>query len=462
LETVPRFANIEDYINKIKNVLASESPEEIPHQLISLLEVFDRLKIDIAVTGESGAGKSSLINAFLGLNPDDAGAAPTGAVETTKEATMYQHPNFPHVRLWDLPGMGTPSFESKSYVKTMNFDLYDMFMVVISERQQKKPYYFIRTKIDNDIQSQRKKKKFSEIHVLDQMRQDCKKYLKEKKLDPHVFLVSAIDTQKYELQKLTDTLKDEVSQLRAEVFSSFLDEMLHGRWIKTRKLQAEDITTLQNMHKRTGFGAAKVSVVLEALSHFQLDVAVLGETGSGVSTFVNALIGLGNEECGAASASISNPAMSLGYPDVRFWDISGIEGVMDYSMYEMKQALNCYDFFIIIVSDWQKTRHLKLAKVVEELRKYYLLVQTKVDSHLQAQKSELCCDETEILDGLRAQYTQELQMAKLSEEQIFLINNLDRCAFDFVGLESALSSDLKTVRTSAFAYYIANTVKEHK
>ncbi|XP_042628483.1 interferon-inducible GTPase 1-like [Cyprinus carpio] len=475
----------EDYINKIKNVFASESPEEIPHQLISLLEVFDRLKIDIAVTGESGAGKSSLINAFLGLNPDDAGAAPTGAVETTKEATMYQHPNFPHVRLWDLPGMGTPSFESKSYVKTMNFDLYDMFMVVISERvrennmllveeieQQKKPYYFIRTKIDNDIQSQRKKKKFSEIHVLDQMRQDCKKYLKEKKLDPHVFLVSAIDTQKYELQKLTDTLKDEVSQLRAEVFSSFLDEMLHGRWIKaryatnhiqqTRKLQAEDITTLQNMHKRTGFGAAKVSVVLEALSHFQLDVAVLGETGSGVSTFVNALIGLGNEECGAASASISNPAMSLGYPDVRFWDISGIEGVMDYSMYEMKQALNCYDFFIIIVSDWQKARHLKLAKAVEELRKHYLLVQTKVDRHLQTQKSELCCDETEILDGLRAQYTQELQMAKLSEEQIFLINNLDRCAFDFVVLESALSSDLKTVRTSAFAYYIANTVKEHK
>ncbi|XP_026083126.1 T-cell-specific guanine nucleotide triphosphate-binding protein 1 isoform X2 [Carassius auratus] len=197
---------------------------------MSLLEVFDCFKIDIAVTGESGAGKSSLINAFLGLNPDDAGAAPTGAVETTKEATMYLHPNLPHVRLWDLPGMGTPSFGSKSYVKTMNFELYDMFMVVISERvrennmllvdeieQQKKPYYLIRTKIDNEIRSQRRKNKFSEMHVLDQMRRDCKKYLKEKKLDPHVFLVSAIDTQNYELQKLTDTLKDEVSQLKVEV-----------------------------------------------------------------------------------------------------------------------------------------------------------------------------------------------------------------------------------------------------
>ncbi len=229
---------------------------------------------------------------------------------------------------------------------------------------------------------------------------------------------------------------------------------------QTGKLETEDITALKEMYKRTGFGAAKVSIVLKALSHFQLDVAVLGETGSGASTLVNTLIGLKNEECGSASESISNPAMSLGYPDVRFWDISGIEAVMDYSMYEMKQQLN-YDFYIIIVSDWQRARHLKLAKAVEELRRHYLLVQTKVDHHIQTQ-SELYCDETEILDGLRAQFTQELQMAQLSEQQMFLVNSLDRCAFDFVGLESALSSDLNTVRTSAFSYYIARTVKEHK
>ncbi|KAK9961156.1 hypothetical protein ABG768_008962 [Culter alburnus] len=474
----------EDHFNKIKDVFASESPEEIPHQLISLLEVFDHFKIDIAVTGESGAGKSSLINAFLGLNPDDRGAASTGSVETTKQATMYQHPDLPHVRLWDLPGMGTPTFTSKSYVKTMNFDLYDMFMVVISERvrennmilieeigQRKKPFYFIRTKVDNDMRSQKRKGKFSEKHALDQMRQDCEKNLTEKKLDPHVFLVSAHETQNYEMQKLKDTFKDEVSQLRAEVFASFLDKMFHGGWIKARyatnhiqqtdKLQADDITAMQNMYKRTGFGAAKVSVVLEALSHFQLDVAVLGETGSGASTLVNALMGLDNEVCGASTASISNPAISPGYPDVRFWDVSGIEAVMDYSMYEMKQVLKSYDFYIIIVSDWQKARHIKLAKAVEELRKHYLLVQTKVDCHLQTQK-DLYCDEAEILDGLRAQYTQEFQTAKLSEQQIFAINSLDRSAFDFVGLEIALSSDLNTVRTSAFAYYIARIVKQHK
>ncbi|XP_077068985.1 uncharacterized protein irgq1 [Siphateles boraxobius] len=472
----------EDHLNKIKDVFASESPEKIPHQLISLLEVFDHFKIDIAVTGESGAGKSSLINVFLGLNPDDTRAAPTGAVETTKQPTMYPHSNLPHVRLWDLPGMGTPSFTSKSYVKTMNFDLYDMFMVVISERvrennmllideigQQKKPFYFIRTKVDNDMLSQRKKSKFSEKSALDQMRRDCEKYLKEKKLDPHVFLVSAHETQNYEMQNLMDTLKNEVSQLRAEVFSSFLDKMFHGGWINARhathhiqetgKLQADDITTLQNMYKSTGFGAAKVSVVLEALSDFKLDVAVLGETGSGASTLVNALIGLENEVSDAAY--ISSPAISPGYPNVQFWDVSGIEANMDYSMNWTKQAIDCYDFYIIILSDCQKARHIKLAKAVEQLRKHYLFVQTKTDCHLQT-RTDLYCDETEILDGLRAQYTQELQMAKLYEQQIFLINSLNRSAFDFIGLESALSSDLNTVRASAFAYYIARIVKQHK
>lgn len=230
---------------------------------------------------------------------------------------------------------------------------------------------------------------------------------------------------------------------------------------QTGKLQADEITTLQNMYKRTGFGAAKVSVVLEALSHFQLDVAVLGETGSGASTLVSALIGHENEVSDAATACICNPAMSPGYPDVRFWDVSGIEANMDYSMNWTKQVLNCYDFFIIILSDCQKARHIKLAKAVEQLRKHYLFVQTKADCHLQTQ-TDLYGDETEILDGLRAQYTQELQMAKLYEQQIFLINSLDRSAFDFIGLETALSCDLNTVRASAFAYYIAKIVKQHK
>lgn len=46
----------------------------------------------IAVTGGSGVGKSSWINAIRRLRPRDVGAAATGVVETTKEPQMFRFP----------------------------------------------------------------------------------------------------------------------------------------------------------------------------------------------------------------------------------------------------------------------------------------------------------------------------------------------------------------------------------
>ncbi|XP_065101660.2 uncharacterized protein irgq1 [Paramisgurnus dabryanus] len=464
----------EDLIDKIKDTFASESPGEIPEKLINLLEVYDRYKIDIAVTGESGAGKSSLINAFQGVRPDDDSAAPTGVVETTMQATLYLLPNLPQVRMWDLPGMGTPTFTSKSYTKTMNLHLYDIFMVVMSERvrennmilidaiiEQKKPFYAIRSKIDNEMRSQRRKRGFSEESALNQMKEDGEKYMKEKNVDNPVFLISAHEPLNYEMPKLLDTFRNELPQVRAELFSNFLEKILHGGWFtaryatqdarKTEKIPAEDITKLHNMHKDTGFGAVKVKAILEALNHFRTDVAVLGETGSGASSLVNALTGMKKEVYGAA--------MSSGYPGVRFWGMSGIEAIMDYSMYEMKQVLRGYDFCIIIVSDLQGPRHIQLANAISELKRNFFLVQTKVDCYLQAQ-GDFGCDDTEILDGLRAQNITELQRARLPELQIFLINSLDKSTLDFAVLESALTMELNTTRNIAFAHYVAKVLRQ--
>lgn len=211
-------------------------------KIAKLLKLYDCFNIDIAVTGESGSGKSSLINVFQGLRPDDVGAAQTGVVETTMKPTKFHDPNVPQLRLWDLPGMGTPTFNSNSYVKAMNLDIYDMFIVVISERvrennmllvdtisQQKKPFYVIRTKIDNDMRSQRRKRNFSEENALKKMKEDCEKYLKQKNLDSHVFLVSAHEPLNYDMPKFMDTFKTEVPQIRAELFVSFLDKIFH-RW----------------------------------------------------------------------------------------------------------------------------------------------------------------------------------------------------------------------------------------
>lgn len=237
----------EEYINKITEAVGTSSSARIPQQFMNFLNVYDRFKLDIAVTGDSGSGKSTLINALLGLDHDAKGAAPTGVIETTMEPTMYQYPNFPQVRLWDLPGMGTPTFTSKSYVETIKFHLYDMFFVVISERfrennlllideihKQKKPFYLIRTKVDNDMHAQSRKNNFTETDALFVMRGECLKYVEEKNLYPHIFLVSAHDTQNYDLHNLKETFEKEAPKLKREAFPLFLMSLFSGDRRKQR------------------------------------------------------------------------------------------------------------------------------------------------------------------------------------------------------------------------------------
>ena len=52
----------------------------------------------------SGVGKSTFINCLRGLEAEDEGSASVGVVETTNQPTPYEHPDFPNLKIWDLPG----------------------------------------------------------------------------------------------------------------------------------------------------------------------------------------------------------------------------------------------------------------------------------------------------------------------------------------------------------------------
>ncbi|KAK9978891.1 hypothetical protein ABG768_020629 [Culter alburnus] len=179
--------------------------------------------LNIAVTGKRGSGKSSFVNALRGLDVNDVGAAPTGVTETTMEATMYEHPGMPNVKLWDLPGTG-PNFKAKKYLKDVKFKTYDFFIILNSERiirendimlakeikKQKKHFYFVHSKIDNDIRAEGKKKGFDEQKVLSLLKEECQKNLKEVG-DPKVFLISSFDLEKYDFKTLQKALAEELS-----------------------------------------------------------------------------------------------------------------------------------------------------------------------------------------------------------------------------------------------------------
>ncbi|XP_059423038.1 interferon-gamma-inducible GTPase 10-like [Carassius carassius] len=201
-------------------------PAEKTNKLKSKLKELENVTLNIAITGMTGAGKSSFVNALRGLSNDDKDAAPTGTTETTMKPNMYLHPSMPNVKIWDLPGIGSPKFKAKKYLKDVNFHTYDFFLIVTSERfkendielaraimKSKKLFYFIRTKIDNDIRAESHKRNFDERMLLENIREDCKVNLLRVGIS-QIFLVSSFNLEKYDFQKLINTLEDELPENR--------------------------------------------------------------------------------------------------------------------------------------------------------------------------------------------------------------------------------------------------------
>uniref|UniRef100_A0A3Q2WHP2 Interferon-inducible GTPase 5-like n=1 Tax=Haplochromis burtoni TaxID=8153 RepID=A0A3Q2WHP2_HAPBU len=181
----------------------------------------NNIPLNIAITGESGSGKSTFVNAFRELCDDEEGAAPTGVTETTSEVTPYPHPNYPNVTFWDLPGIGTTNFPAKKYLKLVGFQKFDFFIIISDTRfrendvklakeiqKMKKKFYFVRTKIDNNIRDEKRKKDFNEEETLTKIREDCVQGLSGLGIkSPQVFLVSTFELHLYDFPLLQQTLE---------------------------------------------------------------------------------------------------------------------------------------------------------------------------------------------------------------------------------------------------------------
>ncbi|KAJ3595779.1 hypothetical protein NHX12_005082 [Muraenolepis orangiensis] len=151
------------------------------------LKYLDSIPLNIAVTGESGSGKSTFVNAFRGIDNRDDRAAPTGVVETTMKSEAYPHPTYPNVTVWDLPGIGTTKFPADQYLKHVGFEKFDFFIIVSSDRFREndvtlaqeimkmgKTFYFVRAKIDSNLDSAKKSQKnHDEEKTLQKIKENC-------------------------------------------------------------------------------------------------------------------------------------------------------------------------------------------------------------------------------------------------------------------------------------------------
>ncbi|XP_051960592.1 interferon-inducible GTPase 5-like isoform X1 [Xyrauchen texanus] len=272
----------QEELEELKELISTHDLSSAADTIKHFLEQQDRVELNIAVTGESGSGKSTFINAFRGLEDDDEDSAKTGVVETTKEPKAYKHPKYKNVKLWDLPGIGTPNFKAHEYLKLVQFERYDFFIIIASGRfrechadlvkeikRMKKNFYFIRSKTDLSIDAERRKKHFDEKKTLDNIREDCVNGLREIGVeDPVVFLISSWHLNKYDFNSLHERMETELPQHKRHVL------MLTVPNITTEIIERKKKSLEKNISRVAFLSAGAAAVPVPGLS-VAVDIALL-------------------------------------------------------------------------------------------------------------------------------------------------------------------------------------------
>jgi len=182
-----------------------------------LLGKGSKIQISLGVVGRAGTGKSSFVNAFFNLKPDDVNYIKTDFVECTFGARMYNLENstLENVIIWDTPGVGTPTFKLEQHNRIIDQIKCDAFVYLYDTqfnevdknliqmiRDKKKNVFICRTKIDNDFKRNIEKEKKLPFRNIPQEERD--KYLNRQR-DEYQSLFDKLRT-KYEEDRAANNL----------------------------------------------------------------------------------------------------------------------------------------------------------------------------------------------------------------------------------------------------------------
>ncbi|XP_007952461.2 immunity-related GTPase family M protein 1-like [Orycteropus afer afer] len=199
--------------------------------------------LNIAVTGASGNGMSTFINALRDIGNEEEASAPTGVVRTTQTRVPYSCSFFPNVMLWDLPGMGAALQSLENYVREMKFNQYDLIIIIVSEQlsinhvmlaraieSTGKKFYIVWTKLDRDLRTS----VLVEEQLLKTIQDNILKNLQEEQIcEPPIFLVSSLDPLLYDFPKLKQTLQMDLIHIRQQgplqKLSQICEEIINKR-----------------------------------------------------------------------------------------------------------------------------------------------------------------------------------------------------------------------------------------
>uniref|UniRef100_A0AC34RN46 IRG-type G domain-containing protein n=1 Tax=Panagrolaimus sp. JU765 TaxID=591449 RepID=A0AC34RN46_9BILA len=197
---------------------AGSNTEKLRAEACDKFKINSNTDYNFGITGQSGVGKSTLINAICGYDDNDPRAAKVDIVECTETVGRYPHPMLKHLILYDLPGAGTIEHPSHTYFCDKRLYVFDCLLLVMSERiretdlaiarlaqEMGTPVVFVRNKALNDLNTMRQKTEFKNLEekklielTMAKIKKNIYEELKVAKInDPQVFIIEAHSLRKF-------------------------------------------------------------------------------------------------------------------------------------------------------------------------------------------------------------------------------------------------------------------------
>lgn len=188
-----------------------------------------------------------------------------------------------------------------------------------------------------------------------------------------------------------------------------------------------------------------------------VNIAVIGKSGVGKSSFINAIRGLTADDDGAAPVGVTETTTEITpythphHPDVTFWDLPGV-GTDQFPQTEYLRLISVdrYDLFVIISATRFYEIDTWLVNEVSRRGKMFAFVRTKVDVDVRSNRKAhpQSHNEQAVVAEILASTKEHLNHTQQSSADVFLIDSYATRKYDFWHLADRLLHELPESKVS--------------